>query len=311
MEGFLLVVNNAGVLFKTSDPEELFESFDKEMFPRRYLPYYTLEKNAGNTWDRVDAVIDYHVDNEGFMVEKHLLGSRDEYWVRGSIPAPYSNEAPYFFTLQVLSRALLRRGFIVLTDSISFMDHGGRVHLVLGYPHDGKSSLSAIAYSMGELLLSTENTVVEARSNGLYIVNGSRMLVYDPRIHGLYSIPGKKPDYITRHGYYVVDLGPYPDGDYRVHDITLIHSSYRSRGLDYEELSGRKIMKTLWYFATVLIRGVDYYDPGPLDLSSNDLDSSLINWLRRVAGVYKGLFLEVFGSHREVYDGLVSGRVFK
>ncbi len=305
MDGFVIDYGIGGLFFDSNDQGGLRESFASEMFPRRYLPDYRVLSGKDYPGE-VIAWIHYRVaGDEGFRVEALSVNDRDEYHASGPVPRPYDNEAPYFFTLQASARGLVRRGYLVLTDSVSFVDRRGRTHLVLGYPHDGKSSLSAISYINGDNVLSTENTVLSPRDDGLYIVNGSRMLVYDPRIHKVYGLPWTKPDYVTRHGYHVIDLGPFPKDEYRVDDITLIHSSFKSNGLDYEALAGRKIMKTLWYFSTALIRGVDYYAPHPLNLSTSEIDEKITGILEKTSRIYEGKFNEIFGSHIEVYKGLV------
>lgn len=284
------------------DEGELHNSLAMELFPRRYIPEYVI----GGSGDQADALIHYRVTGEGFSIIGYRLGEEfDEYHVAGGLPRPYINESPYFFLLQVLTRLLVKKGYLVLTDSVSYIDDGGRIHLVLGYPHDGKSSLLVIALSMGGKPLTTENTVLSLTDDGLRIVNGTRILVYDPRVFEIYGLKPLKPDSTTKHGYHILDLGR---GDYTsrkliVDDITLIHSSFKSHGVEFEVVSGRKIMKTLWYFSTGLLRGLDYYSPYPLTLS-NGLEDSLIDMLERVRDLYRGRFREAFGSHIDVYRGL-------
>lgn len=285
----------------TGEPE-LIKSLE-DTFPRRYLPDYTI--GAGGA-PRPDAVIYYRVVRGGsFRPVKIVLGTIDEYHVEGPLPAPYSNESPYFFLLQVLARSLAKNKLIMLTDAVSFTDTRGRTHLVLGYPHDGKSSLLAIAYSRGDEILSTENTVVEVRGDGLYVVNGSRILVYDPRVHTVYGVRWIEPHDKTRHGYHVIDLGRSGYPPRKINDITLIHSSYRSSGAEYEKVSGRKILKTLWHFATALLRGTDYYYPNPMYLGDEEIDEFIRRSLEMVAEHYSGSFMEAFGSHIEIYEKLV------
>ncbi len=282
------------------------ESFTRELFPRRYIPEYTILENSDG---EVDAVIDYRIVEKGFKIldYKLSLNGVDTYSVEGAIPKPYINESPYFFTLQVVSRILTRRGYLVLTDTIAFKDKHGRIHLVLGYPHDGKSSLLAIAYTRGDEILSTENTVVEVRNNKLYVLTGTRILVYDPRVHEVYGIKKIKPDTVTKHGYYILDLSKHVTNtdSYPVHDITLIHASFRSRNVEFEEISGRKILKTLWVFSVNLLRGLDYYSPYPLTLSTG-LEEYIVSKLQKISVIYRGRFREAFGSHLEIYNALTS-----
>ncbi len=297
--------NNTYIQLNTSTKEqEIIESLENT-FPRRYLPDYTVSHEDTR---RPDAVIYYRVvRDDGFHPRKIVRGMVDEYYVEGPPPAPYINESPYFFLLQVLARSLAKNKLIVLTDAVSFTDRSGRTHLVLGYPHDGKSSLLAIAYSRGDEVLSTENTVVEVRGDGLYVVNGSRILVYDPRVHTVYGVPWIEPYDKTRHGYHIIDLGGFNSSPRKVSDITLIHSSYRSSGVEYEKVSGRKILKTLWHFATALLRGTDYYYPYPMYLGDEEIDEYIRRGLEMVAEHYSGSFMEAFGSHIEVYEKLVGG----
>ncbi len=303
----IIRILNASLRINVVDGDEdlLYRAFEEELFPRRYIPEYTIS----NSYREYDAVIDYHMDSGGFSIEDIDLDSVPEkYGVRGGVPGAYVNESPYFFILQVFTRILVRKDYLVLTDSVSFIDHYGRVHLVLGYPHDGKSSILVVALSNGGRLLTTENTILKLTHNGLVIVGGTRILVYDPRVFQVYDLRRIEPDAVTKHGYHIVDLGndTFRSDGYRVDDIVLIHASFRSSGVEFERVTGRKILKTLWSFSASLLRGLDYYEPYPLDLSRG-LEEGLISRLRRVSELYRTRFFEAFGSHRDIYQGLARG----
>jgi hypothetical protein len=103
-------------------------------FSRRYLPTPSVRGSAA------DVLINWSPGAALKVRYKQLAarGEPDEYSVEAPPPAPYTAEAPLFFVLQTVARAHTKRGYLVITDSISFVV-GDEAHLVLGYPHGGKS----------------------------------------------------------------------------------------------------------------------------------------------------------------------------
>jgi len=269
----------------------------EDLFPYRYLPSYRLSGPGGG-----DAVVEWLEGGEAFQVDRVLLGDVDRYLVRGAAPGAYVNESPYFFVLQVMARALEKRGALLLTDSASFHDpETGRTVLLLGYPHAGKSTILAIAASRGYIPLSTENTVAVVE-DGLRIVGGSRVLVVDPYALELYRVELRAGER-TRHGYLVLDLRSLEaPARPRVDEMYLVYCSFNSHGVGARPVKGRKILKTLWYFASATIRGLDYYEPHPPNLSDPALDARRASLLARLSEEYGGGFMEVFGSHVDVLN---------
>jgi hypothetical protein len=142
------------------------------------------------------------------------------------------------------------------------------------------------------------------------VLGGTKVLVYDPRALARYGAePPFEPDERTRHGYLVVDLERRPGAggprEARVEAIYLVHCSLASTGASLEPVSGRKALKTLWHFATALLRGDDYYEPAPLNLADPTLDASIAAALRRLAERYRGRFHEAFGSHDKVLNEIL------
>lgn len=306
-----LAVSDVGVLFRGNNIETLLHSFSST-FSRRYIPDYKVLLDPAIRDLRIGARVHWEWAEEGF----NILSSRyddegvDEYVVSSSIPGAYVNESPFFFILQVLARVLAKRGAVVFTDTVSFLLPNGKAVLLMGYQHSGKSTIIAIAASNGLIPLSTENTIIDA--NTLRIIGGTSILVYDPKIIGLYNV--KLPAHEeTRHGYLVVDLNKlYPKrkdilrNGVEVQEIYILHCSFRSIGADRKTIKGRKIKKTLWYFATSLIKGMDYYEPGPLDTPFRGKVFEHVNkTLQSMVEQYSGKIYEIYGRHDQVYEEIL------
>lgn len=267
------------------------------VFSRRYLPDPRL---GGGT---ADILINWLPGESLKILEKQLSREEglDKYVVMAPPPAPYTAEAPLFFVLQAVARAHARKGYLVITDSISFSTDDG-AHLVLGYPHGGKSTVLAYAASKGAEALTTENTIVEVGEDGtMYVVGGTDVLVADPSALARYGIePPWKPIGRTKHGYLIFEARHRELKGVPVTDISLIHCSLVSSGVSYSIIKGRKIAKTLWHFAQALIKGLDYYDPHPLSLSDDEIDALVAKKLKLVAEKYGSSFRELFGAHDRV-----------
>ncbi len=275
----------------------------KGLFARRYLP--DVEESSGEP--RV--VVERFKGSEFrvFSAAYDHLG-RDEYKIESEVPSAYGNEAPVFFTLQAAARAGAKEGRMFITDSVGVVSPSGKAVLFVGYPHTGKSTMSALALASGMPVLSTENTVVEAREDGLYIVGGTNVLVYDPRIEGIYGV--KLPyDAETRSGYRIKDL----EGDserrkllkrgVKIGLIIVLHAAFNCMEASFSRISGRKVRKTLWYFSTALIKGLDYYEPMPLHVPVNEeMNNNLRNFLHTASEHYSDKMFEAFGNHRAVFD---------
>lgn len=273
-------------------------------FSRRYLP----DPSLGGA--SPDILVDWYPGDSLAVVEKRLAGrgEPDMYVVRAPPPAPYTAEAPLFFVLQAVARAHAKKGYLVITDSVSF-SVGGEAHLVLGYPHGGKSTVLAYAASKGAEALTTENTIVEVADDGtMYVVGGTDVLIADPAALTSYGIePPWEPVGRTRHGYLIFNIRERGISGVPVRDISLIHCSLVSSGVSYSRIKGRKVAKTLWHFAQALIKGLDYYDPHPLSLSDDELDASVAKKLGLVAKKYGSSFREFFGAHDRVADEIMGG----
>ncbi len=293
-----------------SDSTEDILSGLKTSFAGRYIPSFTI--NMEDSGDP-DAVIDWMSAHEGFRVDEIKINCYPEYYrVTSAPPAPYINEAPYFFILQVLSRLSTRRSQIVFTDTVSFLDKEGRAVMLMGYPHTGKSTLTAIALSKGYIPLSTENTVVDTSGGDPAVVDGTGILVYDPAIRELYGVSTPVHEK-TRHGYLVVDLDKivperreYLERGVSIDRLYVLHCSFSSKGSDYRLIKGRKIAKTLWYFATALVKGVDYYEPYPLDLATAEVMKTIGRVIKDMAAKYDSRFYEVFGRHDKVFEMIIN-----
>ncbi len=286
----------------------------KGLFARRYIP--TFEFVSTNTYCRCSAVIEWGISRSGFKVISKLLSrDLDTYVVESQPPAPYVNESPYFFILQVLSRLYVKAGYLLLTDSVTFTKDGKEAVLLLGYPHTGKSTLLALALANDYIPLTTENTLLEVRGGEVRVIGGTDVLVYDPEIEDIYDVKVPYHD-ITKHGYRIYDLGTLKErvkalsNKPKVSTIYLQYCSFNSRGCSYRIVKGRKATKTLWHFATSIIRGDDYYEPTPMNLSDEFIDSIISESIKEIAKEYSSRFYEVFGSHKEVFNSIVN-KVFK
>lgn len=64
----------------------------------------------------------------------------------------------------------------------------------------------------------------------------------------------------------------------------------------------REIKTTLWYFATSLIKGMDYYNPSPLDLQfGGEATGNIACLLAEFSENYGRQIYEIFGRHDEVF----------
>jgi len=291
------------------------EGFDGS-FPKRYLPTFNLTPVTGALFPTPrgpEAIIHWVMRKEGeaFRVRRFVLrdgvGEADEYWVESPPPAPYVNESPYFFTLQALSRLYVRDGKLLFTDTVTVLTEDGEAVMLLGYPHTGKSTLLAMALAAGITPLTTENTLVEVRGGEALVVGGTGVLVYDPRVENVYGVKLPKGEEVTRHGYVIIDLDKATSGTrsealsrgIKVSRIYVLHCSFVSRGAEAKPVKGRKVAKTLWHFATAVIRGTDYYDPYPPSLTTPPLDRFMAGAMSELSKEYSGRMWEVFGSHSE------------
>ncbi len=306
-----LAIDNTGIIIEGNNMERLLSPLSTT-FARRYIPDYEvfLNENARDLW--VGARIRWMWREEGFSIlsSKYDDEGVDEYVVSSSTPGAYVNESPFFFILQVFARVLAKREAVIFTDTVSFLLPNGKAVLLMGYQHSGKSTITAIAASNGLIPLSTENTVIDA--NTLRIIGGTSILVYDPKIVDLYDVELPVHEK-TRHGYLVVDLNKlYPKrksvlkNGAEIQGIYILHCSFRSIGADQKAIKGRKIKKTLWYFATSLIKGMDYYEPGPLDIPfSGKVLENISKLLHTMAKHYYGRIHEIYGRHDQVYESIL------
>ena len=281
-----------------------FEEGFRSLFARRYLPDVTvteggepgvvIERFKGNRFRVFGAVYDH-------------LG-RDEYKVESPVPSAYGNEAPIFFILQAAARAGAKTGRIFITDSVGVVTEEEKAVLFLGYPHTGKSTISALALSRGLSVLSTENTVVEAREGRLYIVGGTEVLVYDPGVERVYDLRITY-DERTRSGYRIKDL--VDDARRRellnrgveIERIIVLHAAFNCGEASFSGIRGRKVKKTLWYFSTALMKGLDYYEPMPLHVPmGEEITRNLRLFLETASRGYSGRMFEAFGNHRAIFE---------
>ncbi|CAB49129.1 hypothetical protein [Pyrococcus abyssi] len=276
---------------------ELDDGFEEAFlgtFPRRYLPDVSQSKGGAHV------VIDRFKGNK-FRVFSVSYGKVDEYKIESPVPSAYLNESPVFFLLQVAARAGAKINRTFITDSVA-LEVDGRGILFLGYPHSGKSTISALALANNLNLLSTENTVVEAREDGIYVVGGTSVLVYDPRVEEIYNVSVPYTDF-TRSGYRIVEVNSERrskslEKGVKVELIVVLHTAFNFPGASFSPVTGRKIKKTLWYFATSLLKGMDYYEPGPLDLPiTEEIMANLNNLLSKASSVR---IVEAFGNHKDV-----------
>jgi len=302
-----LIINSYGarVLIESSSDLSSVAGGLKNLFARRYIPAFTISEYSGGYYD---ARINWNLSLREFKIHSYTLGDVDEFKVTSPPPEPYVHESPYFFILQVSSRQYLKKGYLMLTDAVTFADDGGDAHLILGYPHGGKSSLLTIALAKGYIPLTTENTLVRIGNECIEVIGGTDVLISDPHTLNKYNLNLKlKHDGVTRHGYLIIDLSKKVKSllPVRINSIYLVHCSYSSAGASRKLVKGRKVMKTLWYFAASVIRGLDYYDPHPIYLSDEKLDELQKKYLVRISGMYEGKFYEIFGSHLEVFNDII------
>ncbi|MCD6428224.1 MAG: hypothetical protein J7L12_01240 [Desulfurococcales archaeon] len=299
----LLESYGARVLIESSKDLSEVASGLRDLFARRYIPSFTISERASSSYD---ARIRWDVTSGEFKVNEYSLGDTDEFRISSPPPKPYICESPYFFILQVFSRQYLKKGYLMLTDAVSFTDGRDNAYLILGYPHGGKSSILTIALAKGYVPLTTENTLVRINGDYLEVVGGTDVLVLDPYILDKYGLKlGVEPDGVTRHGYLIIDLSRRVSKSLlpvRIKSIYVVHCSFSSVGASKKLIKGRKAMKTLWHFATSIIRGTDYYDPYPLYLSDSKLDDMQRKNLESISSIYEGKFYEIFGAHTDVFN---------
>lgn len=282
---------------------EGLESALTSTFARRYLPRFRLLQGC----DEYAARILWDSSGE-FRILGRSMNKKgpDIYIVEGPLPQAYVNEAPIFFLLQVMARALSKGGLVTLTDTVALMI-GEKAQILMGFPHSGKSTISAMAVASGIPVIATENAVLRA-GNRLEVVGGSEILVYDPEVKERYGLR-ITPQERTRHGYEVLDLSTiYELGSpAEVSRFYILHCSFSSMGVSYSPVKGRKVHKYLWYFATALLTGVDYYEPMPLsDLFDDEAAITIKGFLEHVSSNYSNRFYEIFGSPREVFEFIKS-----
>lgn len=302
-----MVLSIAGipVKFEGELGDGFLEAFET-LFARRYLP------DVERCDCEPQVIVDRFVGDE-FRVFSAIYdhGGVDEYKVESPLPVAYGNEAPVFFLLQAISRAGAKRGKIFLTDSVGVLKPDGKAVLFVGYPHTGKSTISALALSEGYKVLSTENTVVEVRDSAIYVTGGTDVLVYDPRIEEIYGV---KVDYDaeTKSGYRIKDIRT--DVERRkmlnkgveVEKIIVTHAGFNCSGASFSPVRGRKVKKSLWYFATALIKGIDFYTPTPLHMPMNDeITASIESFLEVAASKYSHRMFEAFGDHRSIFEAVI------
>lgn len=284
----------------TSDPDRLYESLTSD-FARRYIPPLRLHDESG----QVESII-YWIPGERFKVLTTSFSDEleDFYLVTGPYPEAYVNEAPLFFILQVLARSLMRRGHVVITDSV-YLDTGKKGVLLLGFPHTGKSTLTSIAVDRGYKVVSTENTVVRLSDGKIEVESGTRTLVFDPKVRELFGIRLTSTRK-TKHGYEFVDLdalGQRVDKKMYVDEIYVLYTSFSSKGASTTPVTGRKVGKLIWYFTVSLLKGIDYYEPHPIDMPiTPKVMKTLVEFLNAVKENYSGRLYEVYGSPIEVFE---------
>lgn len=272
-------------------------------FSRRYLPRFRLREEC----DEYAARILWYSAREFRVLGKSIeRRGPDIYIVEGPPPQAYVNESPVFFLLQVIARALNRKGLVTLTDTVA-LKIGERAHILMGFPHSGKSTISAIAVASGIPVIATENAVLRV-GDRVEVVGGSEILVYDPEIKERYGL-SLTPQERTKHGYEIIDLsaifGPSPPVE--VSRFYILHCSFSSTGVSHSPVKGRKVHKYLWYFATALLTGADYYEPAPLsDLLDEVAAASVKGLIECISRDYSDRFYEVFGSPKEAFEFIKS-----
>ncbi|MCD6323799.1 MAG: hypothetical protein J7L55_01670 [Desulfurococcales archaeon] len=278
----------------------------EDPFAGRYIPKFRVRPLIAP--ESSDAVIKWLRVGEGFELVSYDLSDVDHFEIRSAPPKPYVNESPYFFILQVLSRQYVKKGYLMLTDTVAIHNpRNGETHLFMGYPHTGKSTLLALSLGLGLRPLTTENTILEVRRGEAYVIGGTNILVFDPRIEEKYGVR-LSPATRTKHGYGIKPLTGVAEGDaYRVTSLNIIYCSFSSTGANFKPVKGRKALKLLWHFATSVIRGTDYYEPAPPNLSDPALDLVIADLVRELATKYGKVFREAFGSHIEVLEAVFKG----
>ncbi len=296
----MLSVGGVGVLFSGELNDGFVEGF-RTLFARRYLP------DVLRAEIKPDVLIErFKGDSFRVFSAMYDVNGKDRYKLESAVPSAYKNEAPVFFLLQATARAGARKGRIFVTDSVSVVNLEGRAVLFVGYPHTGKSTMSALAVSEGLDVLSTENTILDVRDERLYVIGGTEVLVYDPKIEEIYGV-SIDYDETTRSGYRIVDLESTErrrllKKGVEVEKIVVLHASFGGGNASFSPLRGRKIKKTLWYFATSLLKGMDYYEPAPLYMPmSDEINYNLNKLLDSAVKHYSGRMFEAFGNHRDVF----------
>ncbi|MEM2025793.1 MAG: hypothetical protein QXW94_05835, partial [Desulfurococcaceae archaeon] len=276
-------------------------------FSRRYIPRINVSETC---LGRTSAVI-YWLKGEGFQVLSSSYSSYgpDVYVVCGDLPRAYTNESPIFFLLQVLARGLAKTGLVLLTDSVAITTKSKTI-LLMGFPHTGKSTIATIAVNNGLTVRSTENTVVKIEEKSLKIVGGTRVLVFDPKIKDLYGVK-VEPTSKTKHGYEILDLDALEPSSINkeevdIDELYVIYTSFSAKGASISPIKGRKIEKLIWYFATSLIKGLDYYEPYPLNLPIDQpVAEAIVKFIEVVKENYSNKFYEVFGSPLDVVKDIL------
>ncbi|NJE06340.1 hypothetical protein E3E36_09325 [Thermococcus sp. M36] len=294
----------------TGELDDGFEDAFRGLFARRYLP------DVNDSSGRPDILIERFKGDEFRVfsaVYDHM--DRDEYKIESRVPSAYGNEAPIFFILQAAARAAAKDGRMFITDSVSVVAPSGKAILFVGYPHTGKSTMSVLAMAKGLPVLSTENTVVEVRGKSLYIVGGTEVLVYDPRVGGIYDVD-MPYDEQTRSGYRIKDLRGDPERErllkkgVEIDMIVVLHAAFNCGEASFSRIKGRKVRKTLWYFSTALMKGLDYYEPVPLHVPMNEsITHNLRHFLETASESYSGRMFEAFGNHRAVFERVIEMEV--
>lgn len=297
-----VLVGGVNIRFEGELQDGFLQGF-QHTFSRRYLPEPILNEGCLSGYN---SVVERYRGVEFKVLESRydVDGVLDYFKVVSDIPQPYLNESPVFFLLQVAARGGAKIGRFFLTDSVAVVDSNGEAILFLGYPHTGKSTIALMAYSKGLEVLSTENTVVELREGKLHVVGGTKVLVYDPWVAEVYNIKETFSEE-TKHGYRVVDLAKATSKavDAEVRSIAVLHSAVGCGNASLVPVKGRKITKILWYFTTALIKGVDFYEPNPLDMPfSTDIEANLRTFLSYIVKNYEGKIFEVFGNHNSIFN---------
>jgi len=264
-------------------------------FARRYIP--ELEICRGES----DATVVWENGRNCVEILEIQLGDEDTFRIRSAPPQPYINEHPYFFLLHVFSRLYEKRGYLLFTDTAVFSSQGKGV-MLMGPPHTGKSTLMVLAIGHGFVPLSNENSVFEVRNGKLFFLGGATTLTFSSKVEKLLNV---EKDGVTRSGYGMLDLRKFHRKRAKIEKIFYLNSSFRSRGFDKEEISGRKITKILWDHSSKIINGGEFYEEFPPNLSTPELSRTRAQKIKEIARVYRGKFLEVFGSHRGIFDGIL------